>query len=89
MNSQTTEKFRKSFLKLPEKIQNEAWNKFKEWKINPYKENLKFKKVHSSKEIYSVRIRSGWRALGLKENNEVIWFWIGSHSDYDNLFSKL
>ena len=88
MNSQTTEKFRKAFNKLPEKIQNEAREKFKEWKINPFQENLKFKKIHSAKEVYSVRIGTGWRSLGIKENNGIVWFWIGSHSEYDNLLSK-
>ena len=26
--------------------------------------------------------------LGVKENNTVTWFWIGSHSDYDKLLDS-
>jgi hypothetical protein len=29
------------------------------------------------------------RALGIKEKETMIWFWIGSHEDYDKLISEL
>ncbi len=89
MDSKTTERFRKSFDKLPDKVKKEAKSIFKIWKSNPYQENLKFKRIHSSKDIYSVRIGLGWRALAIKEGNTMVWFWIGSHSDYDNLLRNL
>ena len=28
-------------------------------------------------------------ANGVRKDNEIIWFWIGSHSDYDKLLSQL
>ncbi len=33
----------------------------------------------------SVRIGIGYRALGVRKGEEIIWFWIGSHADYDRL----
>ena len=33
---------------------------------------------------WAVRIRDG-RALGVDDNGDIIWFWIGSHADYDRL----
>jgi hypothetical protein len=30
-----------------------------------------------------------YRALGLLEDDTIIWFWIGSHADYDDLISRL
>ncbi len=27
----------------------------------------------------------GYRALGIVEGDDIIWFWVGSHSDYDKL----
>lgn len=30
-----------------------------------------------------------YRALGVREAEDIIWFWIGSHSDYDRLISWL
>ncbi|MDQ3022170.1 MAG: hypothetical protein M3R36_16600 [Bacteroidota bacterium] len=85
MVSVTTEKFRKCFDNLPQKVQDEAKKVFKIWKSDPYLNNLKFKKIHAVENIYSVRSGMHWRALGVKEEDKVIWFWIGSHSDYDNL----
>ena len=29
--------------------------------------------------------RLGYRAVGLLEQDEVTWLWIGSHADYDRL----
>ena len=31
----------------------------------------------------------GWRALGVVEGDHITWFWIGSHSDYEQLISRI
>jgi len=31
----------------------------------------------------------GYRAVGLLEDDEITWFWIGSHAEYDRLLDKL
>jgi len=32
----------------------------------------------------------GWRAVGIKKDSQtIVWFWIGSHSEYDNLLKEL
>jgi hypothetical protein len=59
------------------------------WKQNPYHPSLQFKPIHPSKPIYSVRIGIGWRAVGVKDNDTMVWFWIGSHEEYNNLISRL
>jgi len=89
MTSYITDDFRKSFRKLPSRIQRQAQKNYKRWKQNPHHPSLEFKQVHQSKPIYCVRVAIGWRALGLKQGNKVTWFWIGSHSDYDTLIAKL
>ena len=48
-----------------------------------------FKKIHTVKPIYSVRIGIGWRSLGVKTQNDMIWFWIASHAEYDSLIRYL
>jgi len=30
----------------------------------------------------------GYRALGLLEDEEVTWFWIGNHAEYDRLLES-
>jgi hypothetical protein len=59
------------------------------WKNNPRHASLRFKKVHSTEPVYSVRIGRDWRALGLLEGDIMVWFWIGSHAEYNHLVSQL
>lgn len=89
MTSHVTEDFVECFETLPERIQRLARKSYKLWKTNPRHPGLEFKKIHIRKPIYSVRIAIGWRALGIISGDAIIWFWIGSHADYDKLISKL
>jgi hypothetical protein len=50
---------------------------------------LDFKLVGRHTPSYSVRIAIGWRALGYKHGDTVIWFWIGTHAEYDKLLRHL
>jgi hypothetical protein len=43
--------------------------------------------VHPTRPIYSARVTLGYRALGVRDGDTMIWFWIGSHSDYDGMIS--
>lgn len=89
MISRTTDEFRKNFDGLPKEVQSIALSKFKIWKNNPGHPSLRFKQISSLKPVYSIRISIGYRAIGVKESDVIIWFWIGSHSDYDKLIKNL
>ncbi len=89
MISHTTQRFRKLYGNLPEQIRKQARYVYRQFKRDPYYPSLHFKRVHSSEPIYSVRITKDYRAVGVQQNNEIIWFWIGSHSDYDKLLNQL
>jgi hypothetical protein len=39
--------------------------------------------VEGEENIYSVRIGIGYRALGVWKGDRILWFWIGSHAQYD------
>ena len=43
------------------------------------------KRVHATEPIMSVRVGLGYRALGTMHGEDILWFWIGSHADYDRL----
>ena len=89
MISHLTESFRKAFADLPEHVRNTARKNYRLWKENSSHPGLEFKKAHTRRPIYSVRVGMGWRALGIVEGDRIAWFWIGSHSDYNNLLSRL
>ena len=74
MISSTTERFRKAFSGLPNKIQHQAREAYKQFKQDPFYPSLRFKRVHSTKHIYSVRINAEHRAVGVQNGNEIIWF---------------
>lgn len=87
MKSRTTERFRKCFKRLPAQIQQRARKAYKLFQEHPDHPGLRFKRVHLTEPIVSVRVGLGYRALGIQHDDEIVWFWIGSHSDYDNLVS--
>lgn len=89
MNSKTTDRFWKCYNKLPEDIKKEAKKSYNIFKKDPFYPSLHYKKIHSTRPIYSLRITKDYRAIGIQQNNQMLWFWIGSHSDYDNLIKQM
>jgi len=39
--------------------------------------------------VYSIRVGIGWRALGVMVDDTIVWFWIGSHAEYELLLREL
>lgn len=89
MKSHTTERFRKAFEHLPRHIQRQARAAYKLFLQNPHHPSLQFKQVHPVRPIYSVRISLDYRAVGIRDGDEIVWYWIGTHSDYDRLISRM
>ena len=89
MTSHTTERFRKTFAELPAEIRRQAREAYRRFRQDPAHPGLRFKQVHPIRPIYSVRIGQDYRALGIREGEEVVWFWIGSHAEYDRLVARL
>ncbi len=88
MNSYLTDNIIEYFKQLPDRIRKLAKKNYLLWKGNPQHPSIDFKNVKSVNNIYSIRIGLGYRALGTVEGEDIIWFWVGSHSDYDKLIGK-
>ncbi len=67
---------------LPSQIQELARKNYELLKKNPQHPSLHFKKVG---QYRSVRVGRQYRALGVEVPDGVLWFWIGSHAEYDKL----
>lgn len=52
---------------------------------NPFHPGLNFEEVDKKRSLWSARVTRGYRVLGIRDRGEVIWFWIGSHQEYDRL----
>ena len=88
MTSRTTKEFRKSLRGLHPHVQKQAEEAYRTWLRDPWHPSLRFKQIHPN-AIYSVRIALGWRAVGARRDDMLLWYWIGSHNDYDNLIQGL
>ena len=88
MKSRTTAGFREAFAGLPAAIQEQARRDYQRFLHDPWTPSLRLKRVHANLPIYSVRIGKFYRALGRKDESGIVWFWIGSHADYDKLLSQ-
>jgi len=63
-----------------DKVQSLADKAFALLKTDPRHPSLHFKKVD---RFWSARVGIQYRALGVDMTDGVLWFWIGSHADYD------
>jgi hypothetical protein len=88
MISKTTERFWKCYAEIPLTVRKQAKEAYKQFLKNPYYPSLHFKQIHSTRPIFSVRITINYRAIGIMQGEEIIWFWIGSHADYNNLLKQ-
>ena len=67
---------------LPEDIRGLADKSYDLLKSNPQHPSLHFKKLG---KFWSARVGLDHRALRRSASDGVLWFWIGTHAEYDEL----
>ena len=87
MTSKTQEDFWRCFDRLPAEVQQQARERFHLWQKDAFNAALYFKPLLG--DVWSVRVSQQYRALGRRKGRLVVWFWIGSHGDYDELIKRL
>jgi hypothetical protein len=85
MQSRTTRQFWRLFTDLPLDVQRDAKRAYRLFQSNSAYPGLQFKKLEGEDNIYSVRIGLDYRALAAMKKDRLVWYWIGSHADYDRL----
>ena len=73
------------YANLPEQVRLQSLRAYQLFRRNPSHPGLNFKRVDDENNIYSARIGRGYRALGQLDGSDIVWFWIGPHSEYDRL----
>jgi hypothetical protein len=89
MNSRTTRQFRGLFAKLPAHVQRQAREAYQLFRNNPRHPGLHFKQVLDKPPIFSARVGIGYRAMAAQDGQTWVWFWIGSHAEYDKLLATM
>ncbi len=88
MISHTTPAFRKLLAGLPIDIRRQARSAYRQFAENPRSAGLRFKQIHGSERLVSVRVSREYRAVGVRNApDEVIWFWVGRHDEYERLLA--
>jgi len=87
--SLTTSAFWEGFSKLSNSDKTQARDAHRQWLANPRQPGLRFKKVHTRRPIYSVRVNIDVRAVGIMDGDDMVWFWIGPHDEYEALLKRL
>jgi hypothetical protein len=80
-------RFWQDYRRLPKDIQELADKNHELLKVDPWHRSLQLKKVGKTKQLWSVRVGMHCRALGLDKPEGVVWFWVGTHAEYDKLLS--
>ena len=89
MKSRTSKRFRDELAHLPNDVRRQAQRAYERFEQNPYHPGLQFRQVHTVLPVYSARVGLHYRAVGMLDGENIVWFWIGSHAEYDALLAQL
>ena len=90
MKSRTAPEFRERFDRLPAEARDQAHDAYRLFRSNPRHPGLHFKRIHGSGRLVSARVGRSYRAVGiLAASDEVVWFWIGPHDEYEKLLKSM
>ena len=84
MRHYASSRFWQCYNSLPESVRELADKNFRLLREDPTHPSLEFKKVG---RIRSVRVGLHYRALAVEVDDGFVWFWIGTHADYDRLIA--
>lgn len=84
MNHHASPDFWSCYRALPDNIRELADRSFSLLRADPRHPSLHVKKVG---RFWSARVGLHCRALAVEAPDGLIWFWIGTHADYDKLVS--
>jgi hypothetical protein len=85
MKSRAGSKFWKAYRELPADIQRLAVKQYRLWMKDSAHPSLQFKKVRS---YWSCRVTDSYRALAIMDGDYAIWFWIGTHAEYEQILRQ-
>lgn len=82
MNHFASPAFWVAYRALSSEVQAQADRRFALLKADPQHPSIRFKKVG---RFWSARVGLHYRALAVEVPDGVLWFWIGTHAEYDKI----
>ena len=86
MNSRTRPSFWRAYARLSEPNRMAARRAYALFAQNPDHPSLRFKKLAGYARVWSVRVYEQYRAIGERHGDAIVWAWVGTHNEFDNLF---
>lgn len=87
MISKTRPAFWRAYGPLTPSVKARAREVYRLFAQNPDHPSLRFKKLQGREDVWSVRINEQYRAVGVRSGDTIEWIWIGTHNEFDNLFT--
>jgi hypothetical protein len=84
--SRTRPSFWRAYAGLQEPVRHAARRAYALFASNPNHPSLRFKKLAGHDRVWSVRLNERYRAVGERDGDTIVWAWIGTHNEFDNLF---
>jgi len=70
---------------LPHEVQRLADSCYELLKGDPRHPSLQFKRIG---RFWSVRVGLHYRALAVQDGDDLVWFWLGHHTEYDRIVGR-
>ena len=84
MKHRASRRFWDCYWALPPEVQRLADANYALLKADERHPSLQFKKVDRFRSVW---VGLHYRALGVEDGEDLVWFWIGHHAEYDRLVS--
>jgi len=85
VKSHTTPRFRKLLARLTPEMRRQAHAAYQRFMQDPFHTGLNFELIDAKDDLWSARVNDYYRVLGYRDRDEITWFWIGTHGEYDRL----
>ena len=90
MKSRARKSFWRNHDGLPRSVQARAKLAYRQFMADPVHPSLQFKQGHPTLPVWSVRISASYRAVGVRTKPDtIIWFFIGTHAEYERLLASI
>jgi len=87
VKSRTRPSFWRAYGALDSRVREAARRAYRLFQNDPGNPSLRFKKLGGYEHVWSVRINEQYRAVGERHGDTIVWVWVGSHNDFDRLYS--
>jgi hypothetical protein len=85
VNHRASPRFWFLYRRLPEHVRHLADSSFGLLRADPRHPSLHFRPVG---RFWSARVGLHYRAVAVQRGADFVWFWIGSHAEYDQLVGR-